>query len=505
MTLSNHVSRHRFIVVRLPYFAVERLRHDPLRPLAAVCGRAGRLTLAAVNRAAAEAGCLPGMTLANAFAISPGMDTVDADPQGAVRDMGRLADWCGRYTPLVGLHGTEALLLDITGAGHLFGGEAAMLERVCGDIGRLGHTVCAALADTPLAALAFARCGSDARIVPPGEHMAHMGPLPVAALGLDGAVVERLAVFGLRRIGDLAALPRGPLAVRAGPAVLMQLDRALGRRRDPMVPHRAPPSCRLSVSLPDPVATREDIDRLARRLVRAACRTLERRRQGVRRLRLAFHTIDGKVRHAEAATVEPVRDAGHLLRLLTEPLAGIDPDPGIEAAVLTVPEAGPFMADQSPLPRLGTAASADGPKELGQLIDRLTARLGAAAVMRQSPRESHLPERAVERSVPLDGPTRIRPHPQPRPIRLLAGPEPVRVMAMVPDGPPLRFRWRRRDHLVRRAEGPERIGCEWWRERAETRDYYRVEDETGARFWIFRAGPYRSDRMPEWYVQGIFA
>ena len=505
MILGNGIPRHRFMAIRLPHFAVERLRCDPLRPLAAICGRDGRSVLAAVNRVAVEAGCLPGMTLADARAISPGMGTVDADPQGDVRDIGRLADWCGRYTPLVGVHGTEALLLDITGAEHLFGGEPSMLERVCGDLARLGHTVCAALADTPLAALALARCGSDIRIVPPGEHMVHLGPLPVAALGLDGAVVERLAAFGLRRIGDLAALPREPLAARVGPAVLMQLDRASGRRRDPMVPHRTLPSCRLSVSLPDPVVTREDIGRLADRLVRAACRSLERRRQGVRRLRLAFHTIDGKVRRAEAVTVEPVRDAGHLLRLLAEPLAGIVPDPGIGAAVLTVPEAGTLTEDQGALPRLGIAASVDGPKRLGQLIDRLTARLGAAAVMRQSPRESHLPERAVERALPSDGTARIRPRPQPRPVRLLAGPEPIRVMAMVPDGPPLRFRWRRRDHLVRRAEGPERIGCEWWRERAETRDYYRVEDETGARFWIFRAGPYRPGRMPEWYVQGIFA
>ena len=157
------MSRRRFMAVRLPYFAVERLRCDPLRPLAAICGRDGRSVLTAANRAAVEAGCLPGMTLTDARAVSPGMSTVDADPRGDVRDIGRLADWCGRYTPLVGLHGTEALLLDITGAEHLFGGEAAMLERVCGDLARLGHTVCAALADTPLAALAFARCGSDVR------------------------------------------------------------------------------------------------------------------------------------------------------------------------------------------------------------------------------------------------------------------------------------------------------------------------------------------------------
>jgi protein ImuB len=101
----------------------------------------------------------------------------------------------------------------------------------------------------------------------------------------------------------------------------------------------------------------------------------------------------------------------------------------------------------------------------------------------------------------------------PRPVRLFAHPESVEVIAEVPDGPPIRFRWRRRLYDVTRAEGPERIEPEWWADNGPaargTRDYFRVEDTTGRRFWLYRDGLYDvgedGARAPRWYVHGLFA
>ena len=101
----------------------------------------------------------------------------------------------------------------------------------------------------------------------------------------------------------------------------------------------------------------------------------------------------------------------------------------------------------------------------------------------------------------------------PRPFRLFDRPEPVEVMAEVPDGPPLLFTWRRARHRVMRAAGPERIEPEWWAcagERDEAvRDYYRIKDADGRRSWLYRAGLYGeagdgNEGAPRWYMHGLY-
>jgi len=151
---------------------------------------------------------------------------------------------------------------------------------------------------------------------------------------------------------------------------------------------------------------------------------------------------------------------------------------------------------------------------LSGVVDTLSNRLGTDRVSRVAPFASHVPERAVQRVPPLPvrQPSWVNDPAAPRPIRLLRPPEEIEVIAPVPDDPPIRFTWRGAAHRVRAAAGPERIAAEWWRgkrtgKRPETdliRDYYRVEDSDGARFWIFRAGLHAEDRMPRWYLHGLF-
>jgi protein ImuB len=200
--------------------------------------------------------------------------------------------------------------------------------------------------------------------------------------------------------------------------------------------------------------------------------------------------------------------------LLTERLAALadplDPGFGFDLARLNVVAAEPCPPQQAALDEV------DDDDDLDGLVDRLSARLGSRRVARLAAQDSHIPELAAL-TVPAQAAVAERGWEtfrrfrdaaalSPRPLRLLTRPEPIEAIASVPDGPPLRFRWRRALHEVASAEGPERIEGAWWSEDAgPARDYFRVEDGAGHRFWIFRAGLYRETVTPAWFLHGLFA
>lgn len=535
MPLKKRPSR-RILSVWLPLLEIDRLRQgagkDDGRPIVLTMPVNGRPVISAADTVAAAGGVVPGMPLGDARALLPELRAVDADPAGTARDLERLADWCGRYSPVVALDGADGLLIDTSGCDHLFGGEAGLCRDLTGRIAEFGLTVRAALADTPGAAWAVARYGAgmahgEATVVAPGTARTALEPLPVSALRLMQPVVEALTQIGLRRIGDLLPLPRAPLARRFGADVGRRLDLALGIAFEPVSPRLPVPPWRLRMAFPEPLVRPEDAAAVARRLVRALCERLERERLGVRDLTLAFYRADGGVVRATLGTGRPSRDPGHLLGLLREPLAGLDlgsvPGHGAEAAVLSASRVEPLSARQLGL----TAETTDsGAEAMAELVDRLTHRLGPQSVVRPVLRESHVPERAVANLPPLarvaappvERPAarlaewpRFRRLPA-RPLRLLPRPEPIEAMSLLPDSPPAMFYWRRLPHRVRHADGPERIAAEWWCDDSVTeaeavRDYYRLEVEGGRRFWVFRRGLYRPEAaaIPVWYLHGLFA
>ena len=484
--------------------------------------------IAAVNGPAAGAGIVPGLPLADARAIAPDLHTAEADPAGDRRSLERLAGWCGRYTPWAAVDGGAmegiggGLWLDVTGTQHLFGGEEALLGDVTRRLGGFGFQSAAAVADTPGAAWAVARFGIDGKentaVVPMGGAARAMAPLPVAGLRLPAAAVEGLCRLGLRRIGDLLDLPRGPLTQRFGTIVVERLDQALGRAPEPVSPFLPVPGLRARMAFPEPIGNRDDVARATDRLIDIVCDGLAGAHQGVRRLELALYRVDGTFERATVGTGRPVRDPGHLARLFGEKLDKMDAGFGIEVMVLAVAATDPLppaqaIFDQEPAPL------SEG---MARLIDRLGNRFGRKSVFGLEPRASHIPERA-SRAVPVLAPEKPKPalgiaemtgNPPSgtRPIHLLPWPEPIEAMAPVPDHPPVVFRWRRRQYRVALADGPERMTPEWWLEAPEMlgsgderlRDYYRVEDTTGARFWVFREGPYRPGIRPRWFLHGFF-
>lgn len=387
-----------------------------------------------------------------------------------------------------------------------------MLARLVAVLARAGLTARAAVADTPGAAHAVARFGGPGPVMvaEPGRMAAVLAGLPVAALRLEPGVAEELRRFGFRRVGQLYGEPRAPLTRRFGSGLCRRLDQALGAAGEtitPVVP-RETPLRRLTFA--EPLLTAEALATAITRLAAALCADLEGRGLGARRLDLLFERVDRSAVALRAGMARPSRDPRHLARLFTDRLETVDPGFGVEAATLVARGCDPLSPRQRPLAggdddRDGSG-DRGGEADLAPLIDRLVNLPQVARVYAVAPVESDVPERVARRIAPLDGAGRTNASwpAWPRPFWLFP-PEPVRTVALLPDDPPAHFVWRGRAHRVRRADGPERVHLEWWRDPAEirgTRDYYRVEDEAGGRFWLFRDG--RGNAGAGWFVQGVF-
>jgi len=504
----------RFLSLWFPCFPTDRwrLRAEAYTgPLALVARGQGGIRLTAVDRAAAGLGLAAGMSLADARALVPELMVADAEPEADAGALARLADWCGRYSPWCGVDGADGVRLDITGCAHLFdvdeaGGEAALLEDAVRRLARLGFQTWGAIADTPAAAWAWARYrpGRAGGILGVGDD-APLRVLPAAALRLEDRAVQSLRGLGLDTVGAVAALPRAPLTARLGEDVLRRLDLMFGRRDEPISP-RPPAQPWLSrMIFAEPVGRREDLDAAARQLVERLCHDLSLKGQGARRLALGFYRVDGTVQHLEIGTSRPTHAPPHILRLFAERLEKVAPGFGIEAMVLEATETEPLAATQGAFAGEG----AIDPLDLAALIDRLQTRLGRCRVVELVPVESHVPERAERRRTASIPPPPSRGEglfKSPRPLKLLPIPEPIEATAPVPDDPPLFFRWRRELHRVALADGPERIGPEWWlKGERKPRDYYRVEDGEGRRFWVYREGLYGGAEPPRWFLHGFFA
>ena len=467
------------------------------------------------------------MPLATARALAPTISIHPADPEADLAMLDRLCAACERYTPWAALdpHGGgrgkgAGLWLDITGCDHLFGGEEALLNDIAARFTRAGFRTRTAIAATPAAAWALARFGRTDRMrTLVGNERALLKPFPTAALRLDADLLEGLDRMGLRHIEDLVHLPRAPLARRFGRIVLDRLDQLFGDIEEPLSPRQAPSVHVVRRVFAEPIGRIEDIEHTLAALLPALAAGLESHGKGVRRLDLVLHRVDDSHATIEVGTSRPVRDPTHLARLFREKLAEVDPGFGIEVVVLGARVTEPLSHSQAALDAEAQTARAD-PAETARLVDRLANRLGPANVTRLAAEQSHLPERACRERPMMAGkqakqtsrPTAWNEAPRrpPRPVRLLGQPMPIKVVAQVPDGPPAQFSWRRRSHRVVSAEGPERIAPEWWMTEGrpltrEVRDYYRIEDEEGRRYWVFREGLYLPEKAPGWYLHGFFA
>ena len=550
--------------------------------------------IAAADAVATAQGLHPGMTLAQAQAMVPGLVVREADPAGDAAALQRMAWWCLRYAPLVSVDPPNGIWpdgirpngiwpngiwpdgiwpngiwIDVTGSAHLHGGETALLRDLTTRLLAQGLNARAAIADTPGAAHAVARFGkappgapegtsegttrgtsgtSSVTIVPIQAQATALASLPIESLRLPSKIVEGLRLLGIETVGELAILPSAPLARRFGVMVATRLDQAMGTVFEPIVPSIPPDLSQARLTFVEPLLTAEAFATVIARLTAMVCEGLEKSGQGARRLDLLFERVDGSIQSIRIGTARPSRDARHLARMLDERLERVDPGLGVEAMRLVVPHADRLAyaqsavrltnIDQTGIDRTGadqTGADQTGIDQTGidqtgadisPLVDRLANRLGAERVYRNAPVESDVPERSVRRMPALDSPgappgrQTMKPRASPpgwgnwpadlpRPVRLLDPPQPVDAMALLPDHPPVAFTWRRIRHRVRHADGPERIAGEWWKRDGEmrsVRDYFRVEDEEGRRYWLFRRGDGADSVTGDmrWFLHGFF-
>ena len=537
----------RILSVWWPHLAIERWRrtagHDfpPDAPVVLTVEGPHGLVISAVTKAAAARGARVGARLTDARALDPSLPAVPADPAGDRALVERLARWAARWSPLVEVDGRDGLRLDVSGVAHLSGGEAALIEDVQKRFAGLGLSSRAAIAPTPGAAWALARYGPSPLA---GEGLVNLlAPLPVAALRLSPAATRTLERLGLKTIGALAGVPRRSLARRFREAdnPLDALDLALGRKPEPLIATACEPPPRSLLRLEEPATHPEAAPQALERLIPDLVRQLEQRHLGARRLALIGFRVDASIAVAHVATSIPSREPKHLHRLLADQAAGLNPEFGFDAFALEAEWTESLGAAQESL-----IEEPGGTRDIARLIDRLSVKLGPKRVRRPRARESHLPERASgwvsavdNRSSPAfagegdhspknewwRGPAPASGNPSTsfagppphgivgrnftfRPQRLLDRPEAIAVIYATPEGVPRRFVWRRAVHDIARVEGPERIAPEWWRapSKARLRDYYRVEDSNGRRFWIYREGLIGDGRggAPAWYLHGLF-
>lgn len=503
--MTQEVSRC-YLAVFLPFLPSERIKNVKLpdAPFALVEKVCGSMRLTAVDGAALMLGLTPGLALADARARIPELVIFDADTQADAALLDWLAEACDRYTPMVATDPPHGLMLDITGCLHPFAeGERGLANDLARRLARLGLTVRLSMETTPDAAAALARHGGD-----------DVRALPVRALRVEPDIHVALARAGLKTIGDVARLPMAPLAARFGQALPVLLSRLLGETDVRITPRRILAEIETEARFAEPIARTEEALTTVAKLVNEAAVALSDRGVGGRQFSLALFRTDGHVARLSVETGQPTRDSTVLDRLFRERIDALadplDPGFGYDMIRLAVHVVEPLAPEQL---RLDGGSVAN--RELAVLIDRLGVRLGRNRVRRFAVIDTHIPEQVTFEFPAVE--TRkagVWPKPEAgevplRPIHLFDPPHRIEVIAEVPDGPPRRFRWRRTMHEIVRHEGPERIAAEWWMRRDNgglTRDYYRVEDVRGRRYWLFRHGLYGAKKAhPDWYLHGLFA
>lgn len=518
-----------------------------MTPLVLVQSRSGGLRVTGLNGPAEDCGISHGQLLADARALVPDLHVRDADEAADDQALLSLSDWCHRYTPWVAPatrhNGRDGLILDITGCGHLFGGEEGLVKDLIRRLKKFRIEARIGVADTPGAAWALAHFGSKHRnwhLIGPDEQEEALANLPVEGLRIDQVLADGLRDMGLKTIGQLYDMPRAPLTERFGTDVAHRLDQALGIDEEPISPRSPMIPYRLRRVLAEPIVRQEDVLYGLEKLANDLCQRMADDQVGARKLEAELYRVDGQVMRMSVGTSSATCDVRHIIRLFAEKIDTLvqefDAGFGVDTLSLAAPDVERVQAIQAMLSTVAeredkAVKSKGGAKgkayptfsaDLGYLMDRLGNRLGADRVGRLSPRESHLPEQAeakvpvmaVQKNAERDAHSEARAHyaRAGRPLSMLRAPEPVEVVAEVPEGPPRVFRWRRVSYTVTRVQGPERVAPEWWQgvdltggKASRTRDYYQVEDTDGRRFWLYRNGLYnREAKSPDWYIQGVF-
>ncbi|MGZ3756156.1 MAG: Y-family DNA polymerase [Mucilaginibacter sp.] len=460
-----------------------------------------RIIITAASAAAEKEGAFTGMAVADARAAVPELLAIDDMPWQAAKLLRLIGLGCIRYTPIVSLNIPDGLMLDISGCAHLWGGEREYLKEIVLKLRAAGFDARASISDTPGTAWAVARFAQKRPIIASGAQAMAISGLPPASLRLAPPILDKLQKLGFRTIGPLLDIAPQSLRRRFGKDLLLRIDQALGRVEEYMEILIPPISYTERLPCLEPIRTAPGIEIAIEKLLEMLCLRLQAEGLGIRKAILKCHRIDGRKVQVGITTTKGSHSISHLMRLFKLQIDKIEPALGIELFILEALRVEEMDVVQE---QLWAEARGLADTALAELLDRIAGKVGTQAIQRFLPAEHHWPERSVKLAGSLtEQPETAWPE-LPRPIRLLPSPELIEVMALVPDHPPKLFMHKGKRHIIAKADGPERIGREWWLDSGEHRDYYVVEDTDGCRYWVFRSGHYDGGDA-QWYLHGYFA
>jgi protein ImuB len=470
-------------------------------PFAMACNEKGRRVVKSVNAVAHEKGIYVDMVVADCTALAPELKIYEYNPLEEQKLLKDLSEWCLRFTPIVAIYESNVLILDAGGCTHLWGNDQLYVKEIHKRFSSIGYSVRLAMADTVGCAWAICHYGKNGSVVSLKAHLPSIFHMPPASLRIEKCVCDKLEKLGLKTVGDFINMPRTALRRRFGQGLLSRIDQALGFEIEMITPIKPPAVYEERLPSLEPIRTASGIEIAIKAMLEKMCSRLCKEGKGLRSCQLRCYRVDGNVQTINIGTHKPSRNALHLFQLFEIKIPHIQPDLGIELFILEVP----IVEDLVPPQDSMWTTSYVNETAVAELMDKLAGKIGSQAIHRFLPSENYWPEMSVKNSTSLtEKPSTKWRNDLPRPLHLLSKPEPIEVSVPVPDYPPLLFRYLGALHTVKKADGPERIEQEWWIQEGLYRDYYCVEDEQGARYWLFRSGNYESSNA-EWFIHGFFA
>jgi protein ImuB len=393
--------------------------------------------------------------------------------------MERLAAWAYQWSSLVSyrLPDGPLLWLELAGSHSLFGGHAALLARLEAGLTQLGYSHACALAPSPTGAALLTQADGQRCVSTRAQLRSRLEMLPLPLLALPQDVLAALHAAGLRRIGQLLALPAAAIARRFGPAASLYLQRLCGTASDPRPAWRMPATYRACFEFDGAVHDTTALLFPLRRLLLEFQGYLRGRDCAVLRFTLEFEHYRQAASGVTVGMSAPARDAAQFLLLARERLQNLVLPAPVQALRLQALE---FTA-ASVLQADFFGSDAQQLQQLQLLLDRLQARLGEGQVQGLALKADHRPERAWYFVTPQQSPAQPDTPAPARPCTLLLQPRRIEPPALL-------------------LCGPERIESGWWDGADVNRDYYVARAADGARLWVFR-----DPAEGAWYLQGLWS
>lgn len=514
----------RLLYVWFPFLASEvRIRHQVkqqpqlgLQPFVLTHLHKGTDRLVSLNSAAQAQGLSVGQSLADARSFLSHLTSEPADPQIPEQFLATLARWSERFTPLAGLHGPfkpelganrqDALVLDISGIAHLFGGEQAMLEHSLRAFADFGLTVQGCITDTKAGARALCLLKPETHIVPRGKIFEAVKDLSIQALEPSAAVTKQLTHLGLLKIEHLVNLPKGGLARRFGLDLVQRLNQMLGLSPDPIEPIEMNRPYSVRLRFPEPLGLQDDLVAAAERILKHLFQRLSKQSLGLRQLVFTLTSPNGECETIQLGFAAACNDLAMVMRLLEPKLEKTTSEFGFDEVRGQALQTGNLLEKQDSLIADSHTQKQDA---LNQLYSLLGNRIGFEHICHFVPVDTHLPEQRFALA-PLIKPELGAPFVArgiaKRPLSCFR-PEPlIRTPDTSCHHPPIAFSWRRRPYQIRHAIGPERVVPPWWQQAQGwdkgARDYWQVDTHDGDCLWLFTLP--QQHKQASWFVSGRF-